>query len=137
MAILTFSVQRETKTLLQLTMFLQLPNSDVLTLWVLCVNSICIFKLTIIILISIRGLKPLLARSQYDLSAKVHLLNLLLGFSLCMLVKILIEMLSNEILQVPEIFINLRELTLYEKLAFIFSDFYSYATKMLMYFNQS
>lgn len=50
-------------------------------------------------------------------------------------VKILIEMLSNEILQVPEIFINLRELTLYEKLAFIFSDFYSYATKMLMYFN--
>lgn len=52
-----------------------------------------------------------------------------------MLVKILIEMLSNEILQVPEIFINLRESTLYEKLAFIFSDFYSYATKMLMYFN--
>lgn len=52
-----------------------------------------------------------------------------------MLVKILIEMLSNEILQVRKIFINLHKLTLYEKPAFIVSDFYSYATKMLIHFN--
>lgn len=40
-----------------------------------------------------------------------------------MLVKILIEMLSNGILQVPKIFINLHKLSLYEKPAFIVSDF--------------